>query len=571
MTRFLSSCFLVFSLLFSLYSPASAQQDEAEELLRSRGEVYLIFKKLPPDRLRILSGRISIDAIRKDSVIACVNEKGYRFFLAQKLPYRVFMYPRPKEYEKAKSIKGLSQWDTYPTYEQYDSIMHNFAVSYPALCRVDTIGTSVQGRLLLAVKISDNVNNDKAEPEFFYTSTMHGDEPGGYVMLLHLADYLLRNYATDSLVHTLIDSLEIWINPLANPDGTYHSGDETISGATRFNANGIDLNRNFPDPRDGPHPDGNEYAPETTAMMRFMESRHFVMSANFHAGAEVVNYPWDAWTSSEKTHADDMWFRFISREYADTVHKYSPRGYMTDLDNGITNGGDWYVITGGRQDFMTFFLHGRETTIELDHTKMTPANELDSLWRYNYHSLLNYIHEAFWGMAGFVIDSATGHPLWARIEIPGHDYDSSHVFSDSLNGYFHRVIAKGTYDLAVSASGYKTKIIPQVSVSTHHLTWLTISLSPSSANSKNIYGTRFSLFPNPVSAGSDLFISWPDSDTCTIALTNTEGRRIILAESIPFHPGNNRFSLPKHLSGLWFVTVVGKHSGPVTQKLVILP
>jgi len=42
--------------------------------------------------------------------------------------------------------------------------------------------------------------------------------------MLRLADYLLENYTSDLKVKDLVDNLEIWINPLANPDGTYNSG-----------------------------------------------------------------------------------------------------------------------------------------------------------------------------------------------------------------------------------------------------------------------------------------------------------------------------------------------------------
>ncbi|MBA7590890.1 hypothetical protein ES708_33032 [subsurface metagenome] len=231
------------------------------------------------------------------------------------------------------------------------------------------------------MKISDNVSEFENEPETFLTSTMHGNETGGYILMLRLIDYLLENYSSQTRVTSLIDSLQIWINPLANPDGTYAGGSHTISGATRRNANSVDLNRNFPDPQDGPHPDGYEYQPETTSMMEFMTKHNFVISANFHSGAEVVNYPWDTWT---QRHADDSWFKFISREYADTVHQYSS-GYMTFLDNGITNGADWYMINGGRQDYVTYFLQGREVTIELDNLPfITPVNDLDNLWNYNY-------------------------------------------------------------------------------------------------------------------------------------------------------------------------------------------
>jgi len=224
------------------------------------------------------------------------------------------------------------------------SFMTGFASAYPDLCRLDTVGTTIQGRLILVVRISKNVNTEEAEPQFLYTSSIHGDETAGYVMMLHLADYLLSNYGIDSNVTRMVNSTEIFINPLANPDGTYHGGNNTVSGAIRYNANYIDLNRNFPDPKVGQHPDGNAWQPETIEWMDYATKNHFTMSINFHGGEEVFNYPWDTWS---KLTADDNWWQLVAREYADTVHQYAPAGYFTDLVNGVTNGYAWYEVNGG--------------------------------------------------------------------------------------------------------------------------------------------------------------------------------------------------------------------------------
>ena len=150
-----------------------------------------------------------------------------------------------------------------------------------------------------------------------YTSTMHGDETVGYILMLHLIDSLLNGYGSVQRITNLLNNYQIYINPLANPDGTYAGGNNTVYGATRNNANGVNLNRNFPDPEAGPHPDGYPWQKETMAFMHYDSIHHFVMSANYHAGDELVNYPWDTWA---KLHADDAWFQFVSHEYADTVH-----------------------------------------------------------------------------------------------------------------------------------------------------------------------------------------------------------------------------------------------------------
>ena len=112
----------------------------------------------------------------------------------------------------------------------------------------------------------------------------------------------------------VMDNIDLYIGPNTNPDGTYHGGNNTVNGATRYNANGVDMNRNYPDPHSGPHPDGNEYQLETQWFMQLAQENHFVMGANYHGGSEVFNYPWD---NTYTLHADDAWFIFTGREYAD--------------------------------------------------------------------------------------------------------------------------------------------------------------------------------------------------------------------------------------------------------------
>ena len=66
----------------------------------------------------------------------------------------------------ALNINQAMEWDKYPTYSQYDSIMQSFKTLYPALCHLDTIGTSINGKLVLALKISDNAANDEESLKF---------------------------------------------------------------------------------------------------------------------------------------------------------------------------------------------------------------------------------------------------------------------------------------------------------------------------------------------------------------------------------------------------------------------
>lgn len=227
--------------------------------------------------------------------------------------------------DMAGDLDEALTFQKYPTYDQYLLMMQQFQSGYPEICRLDTFGTSAEGRLLLALKISDHVEVEEAEARFLYTSTIHGDELVGIPLLLRLAHTLLEGYGNDSEVTRLVDSLSIWINPLANPDGSYAAdGGLSLTNAIRTTAGGIDLNRDFPDPGTGEADDTTGRALENRHMMQFLKSRGFNLSASIHGGEEVVNYPWD---HTFNLHADDGWYRFISREYADEARSVDP-GYM---------------------------------------------------------------------------------------------------------------------------------------------------------------------------------------------------------------------------------------------------
>jgi hypothetical protein len=352
-------------------------------------------------------------------------------------------------------------------------MMYQFETDYPNLCRVTNIGYSVQGREILFAKISANVDVEENEPEVMHTATMHGDETAGYVLMLRLIDSLLSSYGIDPKVTNMIDNMEIWINPLANPDGTYHGGNHTVYGSIRYNANWVDLNRNFPDPDEGQHPDGNPWQPETVAMMNLANSHRFVISANHHGGEEVVNYPWDTWP---RRHADDDWFQDICHQYADSAQTYSPPGYMDGFDDGITNGWDWYTIAGGRQDYMNYWQGCREVTIELSNTKLLPASQLPAHWIYNRISFLNYLENALYGIKGIVTDSTTGLPVAATISVLNHDEDSSEVYTDPDVGDYHRMIEGGVYDLRFSAKGYIPKTVNSIVIADGSVTIVDVQL-----------------------------------------------------------------------------------------------
>lgn len=533
--------------------PVKAQQTvlpKYRQILQKHGEIYFRFYSANKRQIQQIGRFISIDNVKSDSVFAYANAQGFVRFLHTGVPY-ILLTPPSELFEKQQLLPGTLKnsvgWDYYPSYNQYVSLMQDFQKNYPALCKVVNIGKSVQGRDLLFAHIGHLNDTLHSVPEFMYTSTMHGNETTGYILMLHLIDYLLSNYGVKPEVTALIDSVDIWINPLANPDGTYAGGNASVHGATRFNANHVDLNRNYPDPKAGQHPDGKVWQPETRAFMKFAGTHHFVLSCNMHTGSEVANYPWDTWSVRS---ADDAWWQEVCRQYADTVHAYAPAGYLTALNNGVTNGYDWYSITGGRQDYMNYFQYDREFTLELSDTKMPNPATMLQYWEDNYRSLLNYMHQALDGLRGTVTDSTSGKALKAEVFIVNHDLNNSQVYSDSISGLYFRPVYAGDYDFRFTAAGHRSKIVKNVRVVNGKPTVLNVVLA-SDSTTGILQKKRFKVLVYPNPASDKIYCTGFSKNSLAIVL-NLSGK-VILSQKVTTGEALSISKLPR---GIYFLKVV---------------
>lgn len=439
----------LFVLLLLVSVCVSAQEKDLDAMMQQRNEYYFSFKLNADDDLSKIARTISVDKVDGDVVVAYANNLNFMEF--KKLGHDITLLTPPSLVEEHRMFDGNSratyEWDSYPTYEAYEEMMFDFAQNHPDKCEIITLGTLSSNRKILVAHINNGVSDGK--PKFLYTSTIHGDETTGYIMMLRLIDYLLENQTLPE-VQNVLDNIDLFVCPNTNPDGTYHGGNNTVNGATRANAQGIDMNRNFPDMNDGPHPDGNPYATETEWLMDFAQNYQFTMAANYHGGAEVMNYPWDNETD---LHVDDAWWQLVSREYADLCHQVNPN-YMTFMNNGITNGAQWYMIGGGRQDYMNYYHKCREVTIECSDTKCPSGSQLPNFWNINKNSIFAYMNQCLYGIHGVVTDMNTGAPVSATISISNHDNDYSVVESQMPAGDFHRPIKGGTYNVVVTANGY---------------------------------------------------------------------------------------------------------------------
>jgi hypothetical protein len=538
-TLWCSVCFLLLlAPSASLTAQGTHQQDSslAEEILDERGEIILEIYPGNQTNLEDLFSWVSPDRKTKDGYMIYANRSGFEKIVGQDIAYRIIDVRKDMPAgQRAGVFPG--DWDAYPGYGDYLSMMQGFHDDYPEICRLDTLGKSVDGRDILAIKITRRPDVREAEPVFYFSSTMHGDETTGFVLMLRLAHHLLDNYGRDSLVNRLVDNMEIWINPLANPDGTYWNREDTISYPRRFNMNDADLNRNFPGIDGIEHPDGMEYQPENLAQMRFMDSLRPVLSANIHGGIEVVDYPWDAFSYD---HVDDAWFRWAGHKYADTAQQRAyPARYMTSFEDGTVVGWEWYAIKGGRMDYVTYFLHGREVTLEISNEKFPPASELPFFWFYNYPSMLQFMENCLFGIQGVVTDEADGRPLQAIIRVQDHEQDRSFSISDKTTGFYTRLIEPGTWNLEVMAEGYETATVSDVNVQWNSTTRVDIQLVRISTGLSG----KLEVFPNPFIDRSSIRYTVKTPGRYRIRIYDLNGRLMLDDVRVHEEAGNYRYQL----------------------------
>ena len=358
-------------------------------------------------------------------------------FGIKKIPNQAKIY---FEELKEKTKNSRNPMEDYHDYNELTDFLQDIASNYPDITRLESIGQSVQGRELWVMEISDNPGVNEIEPEFKYVANMHGDETVGRELSLYLIQWLVEEYGVSSRATDLINNTAIFIMPSMNPDG--------FENGSRYNANGADLNRDFPDQFNDPNNSINGRQPETIAVMEWNDEHNFVLSANMHTGALVVNYPYDGPSSGVYSATpDDELFVHISLAYADEHPDMASGGFS----NGITNGAQWYALSGGMQDWNYVWEGGCDVTLEQHQVKWPDSNQLAGLWEEHREPMIAYIEEIHDGIRGIITDADSGEPIDANFSINGIEHKT---FSDSENGDYYRLLTPGTYTITAQAFGY---------------------------------------------------------------------------------------------------------------------
>jgi hypothetical protein len=271
----------------------------------------------------------------------------------------------------------------YHTYAEVNDELHQLAAAHPQIAQVSSIGKSVEGRDLWAIKISDNVTQDEPETTAVFLGGHHAREWIAVDVPFLLAKHLLNQYGTDTTVTRLVNQTEIWVVPMVNPDGHQYSviNDRLWRKNRRNNGDGtfgVDLNRNYSYQWGGPGSSGDTFSeiyrgpapfsePETQAVRTFLRQHRPRSLISYHNYSQLVLYPWGY---TEAPAPDEPLMQNLAVAMADRIRVVHNVVYTPEQSS------DLYLASGDTTDWLYGELDVPCFTIELRPRSASPGFEL---------------------------------------------------------------------------------------------------------------------------------------------------------------------------------------------------
>ena len=335
--------------------------------------------------IEILQSDLDIDhaEIQSDnSIIVFLGEKEYQRLLDYGYRHKVLIEDWRTYYRNRQKMSKLDQQAQlvqsarnygvtgfrfgslggFYTYSEIVAEMDSMHLQYPNIISEKfSIGQSIEGREIWAVKISDNPNiTEDNEAQVCFDALLHAREPGGMSTVIYFMYYLLENYEHDLVVRHLIDHREIYFLPCLNPDGYEYNRQTDPNGGGMWRKNrrdngnnifGVDLNRNWDlafhwdEKGSSSWPSSETYRgdsafsePETYYLAQFIKSKNIKTHINYHTYSNMILYPW-SYTSVQPPDSSILF------EFARDMSCYNNYSF----GNGNTIG---YYANGVESDWM---------------------------------------------------------------------------------------------------------------------------------------------------------------------------------------------------------------------------
>jgi carboxypeptidase T len=412
-------------------------------------------------------------------------------------------------------------FEGYHTYAEVAAETKAVAAAHPDIAKRFSIGKSYQGRDLWAMKISDNVGVDEAEPEVLYDGGTHGDEHMSVEMALGIMHWLVDGYGTSSRITDIVKGREIWIVFLLNPDGAEHDiaggkfhhwrkNRQPTPGSSYI---GTDLNRNFGyrwggGGRTSSNPQAITFrgpsafsAPETRAMRNFLSSRvvggrqQIRVHVTFHESGRLVMWPYGYTLTNVPS---DM----TSADHDVLVHMGKQMGARSSYRPQQAS--DLYISSGTTRDYAYGTYRILSYTFELSNGDYLDDSRIASETGRNKDSIL-YLAERAWcpfSLLGDVVRTARCGAFDDDLEV-GRGWNADPDGTDTATtGRFQRTNPEPTTYAGPKQLG---------DVPSGSRAWVTGGPAGSSANANDLDGrtsVRSSVIRLPATTGQRLFFRY---------------------------------------------------------------
>ncbi|SDZ36536.1 Zinc carboxypeptidase [Micromonospora pattaloongensis] len=354
--------------LFAAVSAPVAAQAQPDPAPREIAREYRVLgPRTPADRTAVAGTGAAIDDVEHG--ILTITATASEAKAVQRLGFRIEAVPAPPDRSDPSAGPSTMAFppadSNYHDYAELTAVVNRVVADHPTIARKTSIGRSYEGRDLMAVKISDNVNTDENEPEILFNSQQHAREHLTVEMAIYLLNLFTDSYGSDSRVTNIVNTRELWIVPTVNPDGSeydiatgsYRSWRKNRQPNSGSSYVGTDLNRNWgynwgccggssgstsSETYRGPSAFS---AVETRALRDFVNSRvvggvqQIKANIDFHTYSQLVLWPYGYTYNNTATgmNADQYnTFATIGRQMANT-NGYTPQQssdlYITDGDS----------------------------------------------------------------------------------------------------------------------------------------------------------------------------------------------------------------------------------------------
>lgn len=350
--------------------PAASRAEEETEAAAKARQYEADGVGTRSQRTAVAGTGAAVDEVRAHSVVITADAAQAR--AVKRLGHELTPLPGPPARTKAGQPpvpKDFPPADSgYHNYAETNEAIDGYVADYPEIMTKEVIGTSHEGRDIVAVKVSDNASQDEDEPEVLFTHHQHAREHLTVEMALYTLGEFGAKYGNEDRITKMVDERELWIIPDANPDGgeydiapgEYQSWRKNRQPNQGSSAVGTDVNRNWPYQwgccgGSSDSPSGETYrgpsagsSPEVGVLMDFTQDRvvdgeqQITAHIDFHTYSELVLWPY-GYTSDDTaeglTQDDADAFETIGTDMAES-NGYTPQQssdlYLTD---GSVN--DW--------------------------------------------------------------------------------------------------------------------------------------------------------------------------------------------------------------------------------------